>query len=329
MSGDEEDDSNKKAKEASKSPAEEVGAEDLFGDDLSVSSEDESDKAAKKKVIDSDGDDVARYDDDDGSNKRRAVIGSDSEDEKDGEMEKPKDIVMEKPEEEQIPETRIDVEVPKINTDLGKEIHFVKLPNFLSMESRPFDPETYEDEMDDENSQQDEEGRTRLKLKVENTIRWRQKFDKDLNVVRESNARIVKWSDGSYSLHLGNEIFDVYKQPLQSDFNHLFIRQGTGLQGQAVFKTKLSFRPHSVDSHTHKKMTLSMADRSTKSNQIKVISHVGNNPDEGRWEKMKREEQSLRMAMRNVSSKNRVWIFLIFLYIACNIFMSGKREGGE
>ena len=27
---------------------------------------------------------------------------------------------------------------------------------------------------------------------------------------------------------LGNEIFDVHKQPLQSDFNHLFIRQGTG-----------------------------------------------------------------------------------------------------
>jgi hypothetical protein len=26
----------------------------------------------------------------------------------------------------------------------------------------------------------------------------------------------------------GNEIFDVHKQPLQSDFNHLFIRQGTG-----------------------------------------------------------------------------------------------------
>ena len=81
-------------------------------------------------------------------------------------------------------------------------------------------------------------------------------------------------SDGSLSLHLGSEIFDVHKQPLQSDFNHLFIRQGTGLQGQAVFKTKLSFRPHSTDSQTHKKMTLSMADRSSKSNQIKVISQV-------------------------------------------------------
>ena len=40
--------------------------------------------------------------------------------------------------------------------------------------------------------------------------------------------RIVKWSDGSMSLHLGSEVFDVHKQPLQSDYNHLFIRQGTG-----------------------------------------------------------------------------------------------------
>ena len=308
MSGDESD-TNKKSGDGSKSP--EVGAEDLFGDDLSVSSEDESDKAAKKKVIDSDGDDVARYDDDDAGNKRRAIIGSDSDDDdaeekKRDEEEKEPQRYDDKPDEEPVPETRIDVEVPKINTNLGKEIHFVKLPNFLSMEARPFDPKTYEDEMDDDSNQQDEEGRTRLKLKVENTIRWRQHFDKDLNVVKQSNARMVKWSDGSYSLHLGNEIFDVHKQPLQSDFNHLFIRQGTGLQGQAVFRTKLSFRPHSVDSHTHKKMTLSMADRSSKSNQIKVISHVGNNPEEGRWEKIRKEEQGLRMAMRADTSKNRV-----------------------
>lgn len=55
----------------------------------------------------------------------------------------------------------------------------------------------------------------RLKLKVENTIRWREVMDDDGNVKKESNARFVKWSDGSFSLHLGAEIFDVYKQPLQ------------------------------------------------------------------------------------------------------------------
>ena len=59
---------------------------------------------------------------------------------------------------------------PKISTNLGEEVHFVKLPNFLSVDCRPFDPEHYEDEIEDEDSL-DEEGRARLKLKVENTIR--------------------------------------------------------------------------------------------------------------------------------------------------------------
>merc|ERR1711874_246605 len=149
-------------------------------------------------------------------------------------------------------------------------------------------------------------GNTRLKLKVENTIRWRQSYDKTGNPVKQSNARVVKWSDGSYSLHLGNEIFDVYKQPLQSDFNHLFIRQGTGLQGQAVFRTKLSFRPHSTDSQTHKKMTLSMADRSSKTSGIKVISQVGVDPEANRWERMKAEEGKLRESLRKDSQKKRV-----------------------
>ena len=144
--------------------------------------------------------------------------------------------------------------------------------------------------------------------------------------IKESNARIVKWSDGSYSLHLGNEIFDVHKQPLQSDFNHLFIRQvhisimycwvsskiqlallqGTGLQGQAVFRTKLSFRPHSTDSQTHKKMTLSMADRSSKTNQIKVISMVGADPDVNRWARIKSEESALRQSLRNDGKNKRL-----------------------
>ena len=37
---------------------------------------------------------------------------------------------------EEIPETRIEVEIPKINTKITKNLHFVKLPNFLSVETR-------------------------------------------------------------------------------------------------------------------------------------------------------------------------------------------------
>lgn len=196
-----------------------------------------------------------------------------------------------------IPETRIDVEIPRIAADLGKDIHFVKLPNFLSVDTRPFDPETYEDEIDEEETL-DEEGRQRLKLKVGNTIRWRKYINDKGETVQDSNARFVKWSDGSLSLHLGSEIFDVYKQPLQADHNHLFIRQGTGLQGQAVFRTKLSFRPHSTDSFTHKKMTMSLADRSQKTAGIKILTNVGMDPDAERAENLRKEEDSLRQLMR-------------------------------
>lgn len=201
------------------------------------------------------------------------------------------------PEQEPIPETRIDVEIPRIVTDLGRDIHFVKLPNFLSVETRPFDAETYEDEIDEEETL-DEEGRQRLKLKVENTIRWRNNIDNKGNAQRETNARFVKWSDGSMSLHLGSEIFDVYKQPLQGDHNHLFIRQGTGLQGQSVFRTKLTFRPHSTESFTHQKMLISLADRSQKTSGIKILTTVGIDPDADRKQNLKKEEEKLRMAMR-------------------------------
>ncbi|XP_031584708.1 RNA polymerase-associated protein LEO1 [Oreochromis aureus] len=211
----------------------------------------------------------------------------------------------EQAEEEPAPETRIEVEIPKVSTDLGSDLYFVKLPNFLSVEPRPFDPQYYEDEFEDE-EMLDEEGRTRLKLKVENTIRWRAKRDEEGNETRESNARIVKWSDGSMSLHLGNEVFDVYKAPLQGDHNHLFIRQGTGLQGQAVFKTKLTFRPHSTDSATHRKMTLSLADRCSKTQKIRILPMAGRDPESHRNEMIKKEEERLRASIRRESQQRRI-----------------------
>ena len=42
----------------------------------------------------------------------------------------------------------------------------MKLPNFLSVDTKPFDPNFYEDVSSDEDEIHDEEGRARLKLKV-------------------------------------------------------------------------------------------------------------------------------------------------------------------
>lgn len=85
----------------------------------------------------------------------------------------------------------------------------------------------------------------------------------------------------------------------------MFIRQGTGLQGQAVFRTKLTFRPHSTESFTHKKMTMSLADRSQKTTGIKILTQVGSDPDANRYTNLKKEEEKLRQAMRQKSAQSK------------------------
>ncbi|KAI1719081.1 leo1-like protein domain-containing protein [Ditylenchus destructor] len=207
-------------------------------------------------------------------------------------------------EEEDAAPTLIDLEMARCRADLGTEGSlFVKFPNFLSVDTKPFDPETYEDEMEDDEVL-DEEGRTRLKLKIENTVRWRLRKDEHGNDVKESNAKFVKWSDGSMSLFLGNEMFDVERQKIM-DHNHLFIRQGGGLLAQSVFTEKLVFRPHSTETLTHRKVTLSMADKSSKTQKVKVINDVGDNPEAQKQALIRKEEERLRASARRESQARR------------------------
>uniref|UniRef100_A0A1B0A552 Another transcription unit protein n=1 Tax=Glossina pallidipes TaxID=7398 RepID=A0A1B0A552_GLOPL len=304
--GEEENKKNKKARifdsesenEADNSAAK-IDAQDIFGDadDISLS-EDEGEENKKKSISGSEHGSPKSRSSSRASKRSRSRSMSRSRSRSRSRSGERAEVQQREDEPEPIPETRIDVEIPRIVTDLGREIHFVKLPNFLSVETRPFDPETYEDEIDEEETM-DEEGRQRIKLKVSNTIRWREYMNNSGKMIKESNARFVRWSDGSMSLHLGNEIFDVYRQPLHGDHNHMFIRQGTGLQGQAVFRTKLTFRPHSTESFTHKKMTMSLADRSQKVSGIKILTQVGKDPTADRLYNLKKEEEKLRQAMRN------------------------------
>lgn len=120
---------------------------DLFGEADDISSDEDQPKTPRPIS-----DDEVDRDKSDNDNKRSDDDDDDNE-KIDGE-EKEKEV------EEPIPERRIAVEIPKISVDLGSDLHFVKLPNFLSVETRPYDRETYEDEIDEEETL-DEEGRAR------------------------------------------------------------------------------------------------------------------------------------------------------------------------
>lgn len=87
----------------------------------------------------------------------------------------------------------------------------------------------------------------------------------------------------------------------------------------------MTFRPHSTESFTHRKMTMSLADRSQKTTGIKILSQVGHDPDQDRKWNLKvfifvnysnilinhlhnflqKEEEKLRQAMRSSRSTTK------------------------
>ena len=128
----------------------------------------------------------------------------------------------------------------------------VRLTNVVGVETEPFDPETYQPQ---EDTLVDNEGKTRISTPFTNIIRWRKVIDPETGEEKvESNARMVKWSDGSWQLLIGNEAFNVTETDLGDRNEYLFARHpGAGLiQGQKKISSKLAFTPANLDSATHR-----------------------------------------------------------------------------
>ena len=100
-------------------------------------------------------------------------------------------------------------------------------------------------------------------------------------------------------MQVGSELFDVSSMPL-TDHNHLFIRQGTGLQGQAVFRQKLTFRPISTHSLTHKRVMTRLQQRvMTQTNQVKLYNaQTDKNPEIEGYKRAKEQEKDFKMKMK-------------------------------
>ncbi|KAI9066955.1 Leo1-domain-containing protein [Trametes sanguinea] len=119
--------------------------------------------------------------------------------------------------EQQVLEQRLeaDVAIPNIPVPKSSDGTYwvIRMPNFVKVDSKPFHPDTYVGpEQEDEEGHPTESLREKsmsIKLKVENTVRWRWAKDQLGQDRRQSNSRIVRWSDGSLSLQLGKELFDI------------------------------------------------------------------------------------------------------------------------
>ena len=114
-----------------------------------------------------------------------------------------------------------------------------KLGNLMSVQPRRFAAETYQPENPQE--YQDEQGRTQIKgCDIENYIRWRRNEAGQ----PESNSRLVRWEDGSYTLFIGNEAFEVDLTDQAYTFNSLRYQDKYFLQNR--IGSKMLFKPCSI-----------------------------------------------------------------------------------
>lgn len=148
----------------------------------------------------------------------------------------------------------------------------LQLPTYIGIEAKPFDPSKFE-----ESVQEETENQSHLlddKLLAENTVRWRYSTNKNGDVYRQSNTQIIEWEDGSYSLKLGSEIFDIKLKPNEDNFLVMTHDDQDILQTQDILTHTAKIVPTSTSSQVHKRLTKAIANRLAFNKQHKMKSII-------------------------------------------------------
>ncbi|KAJ7746865.1 RNA polymerase II-associated protein [Mycena maculata] len=251
-------------------------------------------------------------------------------------------------EEEAPPEITVEVrealvEFPNIPVPKSSkgENWVIRMPNFVKVDSKPFHHETYMGpEQEEDEAQQAETLREKsmsIKLKVENTMRWRWTKDAEDRDRRQSNSRIIRWSDGTLSLRLGKELFDI-NQSIDTSGGKSFgasqSAQSAGksqgltyivaqhkrsqvLQSEALVTGYMSLQPTGMQSETHRMLVRAVGQKHNKVARLRMAPDPTMDPEREQMElmklnarKSKRKADSDGGRQRKASRKSRgasVW----------------------
>jgi RNA polymerase-associated protein LEO1 len=160
---------------------------------------------------------------------------------------------------------------PRFHTGDTKDIYDAKVPKFFKINPVRFDGNDYLQKLNQQHSEDptiaDSDETSLQRLVDENTIRWRfTKQQSSQTLKAESNAQIVEWEDGTLSLKLGDEVFDVLQSDLKdtylttqnatNDENNKVVHLVDGLVSKSI-----KFVPTSTNSNIHKRLTSALQSR--------------------------------------------------------------------
>lgn len=271
-------------------------------------------------------------DDDDNNNDNDNDIDVDDEKE-DGEEVEQEDDDDEAQEEEELKQADLTLERhPRSHQPKDNHAYNFPLPRFLFVDPKPFTPNLFEEQLKEFISGMSTDDTSSLKssiqfkkLQLMNTIRWRYAKTNSNELFKQSNANIIEWEDGSMSLKLGNEYFDIKTKA--NDDNLLAVQtvENNTLMSLVNMDHSIQILPPSMKSRAHQILasTLTKNMKMKKSKRINTIV-TSEDPElkarevekaQREIEKARRrqiqklqlqEEQSQRSNSRSMSNSNNV-----------------------
>lgn len=296
---------NQNTKTVNEDIVEEKEMDDLFGDD-----EEEEDNEGNDRNRDENIDNENRDDDDESITVRRRNYMDDDEDEEQAMYTRKfygEDDYNKSDQEEdshEFKEANIELVrhiVPNKITSGSQEPEnktiYAKVPPFLTINPIPFDPPCFEAQVKERlaGSTSNEE-RLGERLIDQNTIRWRYSRDADQHVFKESNSQIIQWSDGSFSLKLGDEYTDILVNDTDNTFLAVSHDQQELMQctdGGEVSKS-LMFVPISTTSKLHQRLSKAIIRRNQKATLGPRSMIINVDPEIEKKELEKKQSQMFR-----------------------------------
>ena len=286
---DDDDDDEPAAEEAP--PAPQPSMNDLFGDsddeeeEKKEEAKEEEKKEEKTKLM------SELFGDSDNDDEEKAAETKD-----DDESEMRLDEVKAK---ETVERTKDELEIalPMASRKNGEAV-VVKVPKKVV----EFDPVPYE------------AGRVAAEEEKVSVVRWRYKMDpatgkprrgRDGKPIKESNAKLVKYTDGSMQFVVGGDRYDVTPRAIDQPTRVMLpIKPRDGKQvlvsvGPRV-KTQWTLAPPSLQSDAHKRFKLKAKERAFKTSKIKEI-FVTDDPVKAQQNRIKLRDDAIRRAAKRRS----------------------------
>jgi RNA polymerase-associated protein LEO1 len=179
-----------------------------------------------------------------------------------------------------------------------EKVYTSVLPNIIGINTECFDERTFMDQYEE-----DEGGHDAAK----SVMRWKYRADgagqlardEGGNPIMESNARMVRWSDGSLQLMVGQEVFDV-EQTVHKDGvmnQYLYEQQtdqggDTALQCASKLHGRLAFKPSSLTSAAHRELATRIRSKHMRTKKVREI-HTTADPEAAKDQREQKEQKKI------------------------------------